>query len=380
MTSILCLIVGLFSWSPAHAGVDRPDALERRVVSELGGFTRWLDENQARGYVGEVGWPDASSGDAERWNALAERWFDRADATELWVTGWATGEWWGRSYPLSIYENRYGDSESGVETANTQARVFEAHPATHRYGRGVTVNGGEFGSPITAKTSRFSNANPGRYQTRYHYDWQYTFDYLVRRGVDHVRIPFRWERLQPRLGRPLDDDEVRRLKAVVGRARRADLKVILDMHNYGAYYLSNGTEGVRRPIGSKRLPIGRFVDVWRRISRKFDGVDGVIGYALMAEPFDMPSKRGMSPARVWERASQRALTAIRENGDRTLVAVGGYAWSALTTWRRVHPDGWITDPAGNFLYEAHHYWDRDYSGDYARSYEAEVEWSRNQGY
>ena len=379
MLSVLCVSLGLLC-SATPAAADPPDALERRVVTELGRFTDWLEANRARGYIGEIGWPDAASGDHKKWNALAERWFDRADAAGLWVTGWATGEWWGRSYPLSIYENRAGDSESGVDTANTQAPVFQRHPATGLYGRGITVNGGEFGSPITAGTSRFSNANPGRYQTRYHYDWQATFDFLAGRGFDHVRIPFRWERLQRRPGGPLSDAEVRRLEAAIGRARAAGLDVILDMHNYGAYYLSDGTRGVRRPIGSRRLPIRDFADVWRRISRRFSHVSGVAGYALMAEPFDLPAKGDRSPAEVWERASQRALGAIRETGDKRLVAVAGYEWSALKTWTRVHPNGWIQDPARNFVYEAHHYWDRDYSGEYARSYESEVEWSRRRGF
>lgn len=140
------------------------------------------------GYVGEVGRPDAASGDAGKWNDLADRWFEQADRVGLWVTAWATGEWWGRSYDLSVYENRKGDSESGVDSANTQAPVFESHTSGLGYGRGVTVNGGEFGSPITKRTSKFSNKNPGRYQTRYHYDWQHTFDYLGRRGFDHALL------------------------------------------------------------------------------------------------------------------------------------------------------------------------------------------------
>lgn len=363
------MTIGLLC-APASAATG-PDALERRVVAELDRFATWLDDNNARGYVGEVGWPDAHAG---KWNALAERWFDRADASGLWVTGWATGEWWD-GYALSVYENLVGDSESGVDTANTQAPVFENHPATLAYGRGITVNGGEFGSPITARTSRFSNANPGRYQTRYHYDRQATFDYLAARGVDHVRIPFRWERLQPKLGSHLDGAEVRRLRAVIARARDAGLKVILDMHNYGAYYLSNGSEGVRRPIGSRHVSIKAFADVWRRIALEFGG--SVLGYALMAEPYDLP---GPSPARLWEKASQRALHAIRATGDATLVSVAGYAWSALSRWHQVHPDGWIEDPVDSFLYEAHHYWDRDHSGSYERSYDAEVVWSANRGY
>ena len=376
---LLCMTIGLLcAGAPAAAG-GGPDALERRVVAELDRFSAWLEANEARGYVGEVGWPDAASGDAQKWNGLAERWFDRADAAGLWVTAWATGEWWS-DYALSVYENREGDSESGVDTANTQAPVLEAHPATASYGRGITVNGGEFGSPIMARTSKFSNTNPGRYQTRYHYDRQASFDYLAGRDIGHVRIPFRWERLQPELGGPLDGDEVRRLRGVIGRARAAGLEVVLDMHNYGAYYLSNGSEGVRRPIGSRHVSLAHFAAVWRKIAAEFGSVDGVVGYALMAEPYDLPAKNRLSPARVWEKASQRALDAIRSTGDDTLVSVAGYAWSALSRWHRVHPDGWIHDPAENFLYEAHHYWDRDHSGSYERGYADEVAWSADRGY
>jgi hypothetical protein len=32
------------------------------------------------------------------------------------------------------------------------------------------------------------------------------------------------------------------------------------------------------------------------------------------------------------------------------------------------------------VYEVHHYWDRDYSGDYTRSYEAEVDAARAAGW
>lgn len=377
--SVLCVTLGLLC-VPAPAAGAGPDALERRVTAELTRFTSWLDVSDARGYVGEVGWPDAASGDAGKWNDLAERWFDHADRSGLWVTGWATGEWWGRDYKLSIYENRVGDSESGVETANTQAPVFESHLGGIGYSRGITVNGGEFGSPITAKRSNFSNKNPGKYQTRYHYDWQDTFTYLGKRGLDHVRIPFRWERLQPRLGKPLAADEVARLRTVVDRSMEAGMPVVLDMHNYGAYYVAKDGRGVRRAIGSGAVSTRDFADVWRRISKEFGRDRGVLGYALMAEPFGMPGRGSRSPAEVWEKASQAALSAIRSTGDDKVVSVAGYAWSALVKWHKVHPDGWITDPADNFLYEAHHYWDRDYSGDYARSYEAEVAWSENQGY
>lgn len=360
---------------PAHAGT--PDPLERKVRAQLSSFTAWLETNDARGYVGEIGWADNYRGEAADWNRLADGWLAQAGANDLWVSGWATGEWWD-DYRLSMYENR--TSQAGVDSVNSQASTFEAAAAAAGAKVGITVNGGEFGSPITARESRFSNRNPGAYNTRYHYDRQGTFDYLARRGMGHVRIPFRWERIQPRLGGPLDEQEVARLRAAVGRASAAGLRSILDVHNYGAYYLHRDGRGVRMPVGSPRCTIADFADLWRRISKAFRGDQRVLMYALMAEPFGMPSVGGASPAAVWEKASRRALLAIRKTGDRHLIAVPGYGWSALQVFTRKHKDGWIKDPANNFVYEVHHYWDHDHSGNYNRSYADEVEAARRSGW
>ena len=206
-------------------------------------------------------------------------------------------------------------------------------------GRGVTVNGGEFGAPIDRRTARFSNRSPGKYNTWYHYDRAGTFKFLARREVGHVKIPFRWERLQPRLGGPLDRAEVGRIRDVVRRAKRAGLPVILDMHNYGAYYLFDGERGVRRPIGSDHVSIDDFADAWRRISRSFGDNEGVLAYALMAEPFGMPRAGDRSPAEVWEQASQAAVTAIRGRDDDTLVSVPGYDWDAIQDVHEAPPGG-----------------------------------------
>jgi endoglucanase len=144
------------------------------------------------------------------------------------------------------------------------------------------------------------------------------------------------------------------------------------MHNYGGYYLFDGSRGVRRPIGSGQVSIGRFSDVWRRISQAFRGVRAVVGYGLMNEPVELSPTRGLSPAAVWFRASQAAVTTIRREGDLKLVLVAGYNWSGVQQWSKWHPRPWIEDPTDNIRYEAHHYWDCDHSGTYARTYEAEV--------
>jgi hypothetical protein len=356
------------------------DALHRRVRAELKVFTDWLETNGVQGYIGEVGWPDDARGDHGRWNALAEAWFEDADAARLWVSVWATGEWMeGDSDPLAVYERWHGGP--GVNTANTQASVVEAHPSNEDYLRGVTVCGGEFGTagPL-AKKSRFSNMRPGDYNTDYHYDRQETFTYLGQRGVRLVRLPFRWERVQTTLGGELDATELGRLRGAVARARIAGLDVLLDMHGYGAYYLGDGDRGVRRAIGSAEVTRAHFADAWRRISAAFKEDPGVIGYGLMAEPVAMPAPAGLSAAEGWERASQKALDAIRANGDGKLVTVSGYEWAGVQRWPEQHPDKWINDAANNHRYEGHHYWDRDHSGDYKRSYAKEVVHARARGY
>jgi aryl-phospho-beta-D-glucosidase BglC (GH1 family) len=334
-------------------------------------FTNWLQQHGVRGYVGEFGWPDDVRGDAAQWNALAGRWLDAADAAELWGTYWATGEWWGGNYLLAAYEDR--SAPFGVETLNTQAPVLEEHPSTQSFLRGVVVAGGEFGeAPTTSPTSTFSNENPGRYNRDYHYDTHTTFQFLASRGISVVKIPFRWERLQRTLGGPLKSAELRRLRGAVNRAGAAGLKVILDMHNFGAYYLDNGDTGVRCSIGSTRCSIRDFADVWRRLSRQFKDHPAVIGYTTMNEPIKIRPRGSLSSIGVWQRASQAALTAIRKTGDTKVVMVSGYHWSSTHNWPRWNPTPWISDPANNFLYEAHHYWDSDHSGTYPMTYQQEV--------
>jgi endoglucanase len=142
------------------------------------------------------------------------------------------------------------------------------------------------------------------------------------------------------------------------------------MHNYGAYYLAQGSRGVRTSVGSTGCPIADFADAWRRISAAFKGDPGVIGYGLMNEPVGLQAEGGRSPQQVWERASQAAVDAIRAGGDGKVILVAGYEWSGVQQWDRWNPGPWIRDPAGRVRYEAHHYWDPDHSGTYAEGYDA----------
>ena len=86
----------------------------------------------------------------------------------------------------------------------------------------------------------------------------------------------------------------------------------------------------------------------------------------MNEPHDMG--RGN-----WRLISQCAVDAIRVTGDAKLILVPGDTWSSAEKWPTATGlTSWIVDPAGNFQYEAHCYFDRDGSGKYDRTYDEEA--------
>jgi endoglucanase len=146
--------------------------------------------------------------------------------------------------------------------------------------------------------------------------------------------------------------------------------VILDLHNYGSYWLHRGDHAVPLRLGTAALPVTALADFWRRMAVAFRGTSGVTGYGLMNEPRDLsPVER--TGAAVWEDASQRTVEAIRGTGDRRLITVAGYGGSAPGDWPARHPRAWIHDPARAVRYEAHQYFDTDGSGHYDLPYARE---------
>ncbi len=353
------------SRTPTTAGVPvGEDPLERRVLAELGEFTHWLGENDAEGYIGEVGIP--IDGD-DRWLELARKWFQVADEAGLWVDVWSVGEWWSTDYTYSPFAPRGDGGPVAVERPTGALLAEQARTSDEP--RGVNVSGGEFGAVGGSETvTEFSNENPGSYGRDYQYASQATFDYLASRGMDTVRLPFRWERIQPELGADLDPAELQRLRSTIRHAQSAGLQVIPVVQNFGAYHLEEGGVGVRRAIGSEEVSRSDFADLWSRLSAAFADVPGVVAYDLMNEPVNLPSVDGMTGAKLWEAASQDAVTAIRDRGDSTLIMVPGYNWSHAGGWAEQHPRAWIDDPAHNIRYTAHHYWKQDYES----SYDSEV--------
>jgi Cellulase (glycosyl hydrolase family 5) len=374
---LLCPSAGAAAHHERSAGRVASEAVVARSVARLGLFSKWLANGHARGLIGEVGWPGnpAAAGDL-RWNHVAEAWYRAARAKGLWVSAWATGELWASSYKLAVF--RAGAPATPVGVANPQAGVIEAQGSVPL--RGINVEQGSFGefgagfNPL-ARTSPLSNRNVGAYGSAYSYPSEATYAYLAGKRIAYVRLAFRWERIQPTLGGPLDPVELERLRSSVEMAGRAGVGVILDCHNYGVYFAASGTGGSRLNLGSGRLPIADLVDLWRRLSVAFRDERAVIGYGLMNEPV------GVTNARAWEAASSAVAAAIRGNDDRKRLFVAAFGWDGVGDFSRSHPAGpWIDDPISNTWYEAHQYFDSDMSSRYQLSFDQEAIAASRAGY
>jgi endoglucanase len=217
---------------------------------------------------------------------------------------------------------------------------------------GVNLAGAEFGD----------NALPGTYGQNYIYPNAQELDYYHAKGQDVIRLPFRWERVQPALNGPLSSAEAGRIDAVVQAAEQRNMKVIFDVHNYGRYKTPSG----ELLMGSAALPNSAFADLWRKLATRYASSGGIYGYGLMNEPHDMGGDGR------WPAAAQAAVNAIREVDATHAVFVSGDHWSGAQSWTSTsNANLAINDPAGKLVYEAHSYWDNDHSGDYALGYSGE---------
>ncbi|HEV7595466.1 MAG TPA: cellulase family glycosylhydrolase [Gemmatimonadaceae bacterium] len=350
---------------PAVLQVDGIEQRQTEMTEKLKVFTDWLTANSVRGIISEVGWPWEA---VDAWNQVAQAWFSLANQNLLWVIAWAVGEKWG-TYPLQPYA-----LENGSYVRKPQADILEAAAnltITGNYKRGVNCAGAEFGAPVTEPTCTFSNVNRGASPSQYQWNGLATYQYMFSRGHRLARIPFRWERIQPVLGQPLDAAELQRMRDSVSAAQQAGLEIVLDVHNYGAYWLDSSGSGVRYSIGTPQVTFDHFADLWTRLAQEFNAYPGVIGYGLMNEPVNMTGVAGKTAAETWEIAAQRAADAIRSvalpNGaSHRWIIVGGYQWSGTWSPGVNHRGPFVTDaPVNKVMYEAHQYFDFDSSGKYS---------------
>lgn len=197
------------------------------------------------------------------------------------------------------------------------------------------------------------NKLPGKNGKDYLWATPRAVDMYADWGVNVLRIPFLWERMQPELMGELSFTESGHLDQVVREAARRKVTVLLDPHNYGSYR--------RDLIGSAGVPVAAFTDFWRRLAERYKD-NPYIAFGLMNEP-------NKQSAKEWAAIAQAALLAIRETGAKQLILVPGSYWTGAHSWvgkrggnSNAEALADIRDPANNFAFEMHQYFDSNSSG------------------
>ena len=212
---------------------------------------------------------------------------------------------------------------------------------------GINISGAEFGGGIG-----------GTNNSQYHWPTLSELQFYKEHGVDLVRLPFTWERMQGSLGGPLNANELNLLKGVLANAATLGMDIIIDLHNYGRY--NNVAFGA---VGGPTS--AQFADFWAKLSNEVKGYTSLVGYDLMNEPHDMPTANG------WKDAAQAAVNSIRTVDMSHKIFVEGNAWASAQYWKIDNANFLINDPANKIVYEAHVYFDRYNQGAYYNSYDSE---------
>lgn len=253
---------------------------------------------------------------------------------------------------------------------SVQSSVQPSAPpkAPRRVNFGVTIAGAEFGSDGLS----FCNEDSGVLGVNYFYNKPWTFNWFHEEGVDLFRIPFRWERIQPLLGGPLDKVELDRLVRVAQWAEDKGVRVIFDMHNFGRYSIRYQDKIVSAVIDKKYdsqvlVSSENLIDVWSKIIRACDAAQATPwALGLMNEPHDM----GLGN---WRKISRSLVAGIREMGSKHTLLVAGDNWSSAENWKTSHgAKTWIEDPLDKVIYEAHVYFDHNGAGTYGLSFSEEL--------
>src|SRR5262249_32852499 len=110
---------------------------------------------------------------------------------------------WGRAEAegASMNRRRFLGLQAAAVAALGRSPAAQAAPAPRR---GVSLAGAEFG----ADGGGFSQRSLGVLGRDYTYQSERTVAYFCEQGLGLLRLPVRWERLQPRLGEALDEKEL----------------------------------------------------------------------------------------------------------------------------------------------------------------------------
>jgi len=246
---------------------------------------------------------------------------------------------------------------AGALVVNTGSSVTVNQPVSFA---GLTVNGVVKSAGVyTAASLGFAGSGTvtvtNRPQKMYGVNWSgmegqttivptdASFAYYQSKGLTLIRVPFKWERIQPTLNGALDPTQLGYLDTVLSRAANHGIKIILDMHNYGKY----GSN----VIGSAAVPYTAYQDVWSKLAAHFAAsanASSIYAYDIMNEPNGSTID--------WPTSAQYGINGVRSGDTERFIMVEGRAYSSAKDWPKVNAGLInISDPQRKIIFSAHCY-------------------------
>jgi len=227
--------------------------------------------------------------------------------------------------------------------------------------KGLSESGAEFGTHL-----------PGSVDHDYTWPRADSILHFAAKGMGVVRIPFLWERLQPKLNGAFNRAYLAALDKAVSEVTSANMSAVIDPHNYARFCFGNKAANSNPSGGCKVIgqgvPVSAFAEgLWKPLAAHFAKCELCI-FAIMNEPNTMPTE-------LWAATASAAIQAIRAGGaTQQLVLVPGNGWTGASHWLETWPDtpaakisnaeafANFTDPSNNWAFEMHQYLDKDSSG------------------
>ncbi len=218
------------------------------------------------------------------------------------------------------------------------------------YPYGINICGAEF----EEKTI------PGVLNKDYAYPSNEDIEYFYQQGFQLLTIPFKWERVQPVQGGELNQANIDEIRRVLLYSAPRNIKVILSMHNFGRYRIGN-TEYI---IGCSTVTRDHLSDFWVKMASELKDFKNIFGFQIMCEPHDMGEYD-------WFTTAQQTINSIRKVDKQNSIIISGDNYANAEKWRQysdVLKD--LVDPKNNLIYDAHCYFDKNYSGRYNENYDS----------
>jgi endoglucanase len=227
--------------------------------------------------------------------------------------------------------------------------------------RGVNRAGAEFGDEWPGWTGQI------------YYEWPPVtvraseLNHYASKGMNVVRLPISWERLQHTLGGPLDPTYQANLVDYVEAATAMGFTVVVDLHNYGRYaigvYDPSGEQVdtyTQHILGDGTLTFALVADVWTKVAMLFLSNPLVI-FNLMNEQHD--ADPSLDSTAIFA-GYQAVLDAVRATGATQLVLFPNTRSSDTHHWSTWSPQGGpldkdaaliVRDSANNLAFDMHSY-------------------------